>query len=52
MNVIDRSVLRLGYDKLKKEQDVVTAFVSGRDVFAILPIACGKTLFCVFAIDF
>ena len=44
-NVINKSVLRLGYDKLKREQEnVVTAFVSGRDVFSILPTGFGKTL--------
>ena len=37
--------MRLGYAKLKREQeDVVTAFLSGRDVFSILPTGFGKTL--------
>ena len=44
-NVIKKSVMRLGYAKLKREQeDVVTAFLSGRDVFLILPTGFGKTL--------
>ena len=33
--------MRLGYAKLKREQeDVVTAFLSGRDVFSILSVIC------------
>ena len=36
---------RLGFDTLRKEQDkVIRAFVSGRDVFAALPIGYGKSL--------
>ena len=35
----------LGYSMIKKEQlDIVTAFLLGRDVFAVLPIEFGKSL--------
>ena len=36
---------RLGYEKLREEQEkVFRAFVSGRDVFAVLPTGYGKSL--------
>ena len=43
---ICRSVVAsLGYSNLKKEQHaVITNFVSGNDVFGILPTGYGKTL--------
>ena len=45
---IDRRVapaVRLGYKQLKEEQvEVVEAYISGRDVFAVLPTGFGKSL--------
>lgn len=39
------AAIRLGYPSLKREQlDVVVAFLSGRDVFAVLPTGFGKSL--------
>ena len=39
------AALYLGYDNLKDEQkSVITKFVSGSDVFAILPTGFGKSL--------
>ena len=36
---------RLGYEKLREEQEkVLRALLGGRDVFAALPIGCGKSL--------
>ena len=36
---------RLGYEQLKDEQlKVVVAFLSGKDVFAVLPTGFGKSL--------
>ena len=35
----------LGYQTLKEEQlDVITSFVKGKDVFAVLPTGFGKSL--------
>ena len=36
---------RLGFHTLRKEQDrIVKAFISGQDVFAVLPTGYGKSL--------
>jgi hypothetical protein len=42
----NRAAVKLGYlDGLKKEQlEVVVAFLSGQDVFAVLPTGFGKSL--------
>ncbi len=42
----NRSAVRLGYSLgLKKEQmEVVVAFMTGKDVFAVLPTGFGKSL--------
>ena len=41
------AALCLGYNNLKDEQkSVITHFVSGSDVFAILPMGFGKGLCC------
>lgn len=43
--LITKCIQKLGYSELKQEQlKVVMAFISGRDVFAILPTGYGKTL--------
>ena len=43
--VINAFIQKLGYLMLKKEQeDVIVGFLSGRDVFAVLPTGFGKTL--------
>ena len=45
VDVITASIQKLGYSSLKKEQlNVIVRFVNGRDVFAVLPTAFGKTL--------
>ena len=43
--MITKCIQKLGYSELKQEQlKVVMAFISGRDVFAVLPTGYGKTL--------
>ena len=38
----------LGYTSLKKKQlEVITAFLSGRDVFAALPTGYGKKVYAM-----
>ena len=40
-----KAAVRLGYKQLKEEQvKVVEAYISGRDVFAVLPTGFGKSL--------
>ena len=45
-NAASKAAIRLGYEQgLKKEQlEVVVAFLSGRDVFAVLPTGFGKSV--------
>ena len=44
-SVITKCIQKLGYLQLKPEQlKVITEFVNGRDVFAVLPTGYGKTL--------
>ena len=44
-SVIIKSIQKLGYSKLKTEQlQVIREFISGKDVFAVLPTGFGKTL--------
>ena len=43
--VIIKATNKLGYDQIKPEQQtLVEKFVSGRDVFGILPTGLGKSL--------
>ena len=43
--VIETVARSLGYTQLKREQQmVINSFVSGNDVFAVLPTGFGKTL--------
>ena len=43
VNVVNRSVKRLGYCKLKKAQeDVMIGFMSGRDVFPYFRLVLAK----------
>ena len=45
VTVINTHVQKLGYLSPKKEQeDVIVGFLSGRDVFVVLPTGFGKTL--------
>ena len=53
--IVDNTASYLGYTNLKPVQkEVVTSFLKGNDVFAILPTGYGKSLFftCLpFALD-
>ena len=45
VTVINAHVQKLGYLLLKKEQeDIIIGFLSGRDVFVVLPTGFEKTL--------
>ena len=44
-DLITRAVQKLGYQAPKKEQyEIIQAFLSGRDVFGVLPTGFGKSL--------
>ena len=42
--VMNSEAVSLGYSSLKKEQDVILNFITGNDVFAVLPTGLGKSL--------
>ena len=44
-DLVDIAVRRLGYDAVKEEQKKIEeSFVSGKDVFAVMPTGYGKSL--------
>ena len=44
-DLVDIAVRRLGYDAVKEEQKkIVESFVSGKDIFAVMPTGYGKSL--------
>ena len=44
-SAIQEAARRLGYETVREKQlEVITEFVSGKDVFAVLPTVYGKSL--------
>ena len=45
-NIVKRAAFSLGFDKLRpKQEEIISAFHRGNDVFGVLPTGYGKTLF-------